>query len=272
MSSVTNSFSELPAVMDQERVADEIRNDRAIARPGLDRFAVRLACCFSTLASNLSIDVRAFFQRTSHATPQCRERNSMSLAASASVPSQLLYDNLRCHALFLRIVRARPTAANDRRFDGFRFLRVLPPLASTPVGLHGCRPPAVRPSPPPIGWLTGFIDVPRLCGLRAHPAFAARLAEADVHVVRIANHADRRPALRTDAAHFARRQRDLGPCAFTGRQRRAGPGAAAQSGRRGPAAFPDCARSCPAVSCRSGMQLPTRGSAFFAADDLDRRP
>ena len=48
--------------------------------------------------------------------------------------------------------------------DGLRFLRVLPPLASTPVGLHGCRPPAVRPSPPPIGWLTGFIDVPRLCG------------------------------------------------------------------------------------------------------------
>src|SRR5438309_3262260 len=51
-------------------------------------------------------------------------------------------------------------------FDGFRFLRVLPPLARTPVGLHGCLPPEVRPSPPPIGWLTGFIDVPRLCGLR----------------------------------------------------------------------------------------------------------
>src|SRR5437868_11467430 len=51
-------------------------------------------------------------------------------------------------------------------FDGLRRLRVLPPLANTPVGLHGCRPPAVRPSPPPIGWLTGFMDVPRLCGLR----------------------------------------------------------------------------------------------------------
>src|SRR6516225_2807652 len=51
-------------------------------------------------------------------------------------------------------------------FDGFRFLRVLPPLASTPVGLHGCRPPLLRPSPPPIGWLTGFCEVPRLCGLR----------------------------------------------------------------------------------------------------------
>src|SRR5260370_36633114 len=51
-------------------------------------------------------------------------------------------------------------------FDGFLFFRVLPPLARTPVGLQGCRPPEVRPSPPPMGWLTGFIDVPRLCGLR----------------------------------------------------------------------------------------------------------
>src|SRR3954447_3472076 len=60
-------------------------------------------------------------------------------------------------------------------FDGFFFLRVLPPFARTPVGLQGCRPPAVRPSPPPIGWLTGFMDVPRLCGLRPihrlRPAF-----------------------------------------------------------------------------------------------------
>jgi hypothetical protein len=51
-------------------------------------------------------------------------------------------------------------------FDGLRFFRVLPPFASTPVGLHGSRPPEVRPSPPPIGWLTGFMDVPRLWGRR----------------------------------------------------------------------------------------------------------
>src|SRR5437763_15467331 len=50
--------------------------------------------------------------------------------------------------------------------DGLRLLRVLPPLASTPVGEQGLRPPEVRPSPPPIGWLTGFIDTPRLCGRR----------------------------------------------------------------------------------------------------------
>src|SRR3954468_15434428 len=51
-------------------------------------------------------------------------------------------------------------------FDGFRRGRVLPPLAGTPVGEHGCRPPEVRPSPPPIGWSTGFIATPRTCGLR----------------------------------------------------------------------------------------------------------
>src|SRR5207237_9922522 len=64
--------------------------------------------------------------------------------------------------------------------DGLRFLRVLPPLASTPVGLHGCRPPDVRPSPPPIGWLTGFIDTPRLCGLRPSHRFRPALPRLTV--------------------------------------------------------------------------------------------
>src|SRR5262249_20163667 len=49
---------------------------------------------------------------------------------------------------------------------GLRLCRVLPPLAKTPVGLHGCRPPLLLPSPPPRGWLTGFIVVPRFCGRR----------------------------------------------------------------------------------------------------------
>src|SRR5271170_182491 len=60
-------------------------------------------------------------------------------------------------------------------FDGFRFFRVLPPFDKTPVGLHGCRPPAVRPSPPPIGCDTGFIEVPRLCGLRPIQRFRPAL-------------------------------------------------------------------------------------------------
>src|SRR4051812_19480435 len=49
---------------------------------------------------------------------------------------------------------------------GLRFLRVFPPLAGTPVGETGLRPPLLRPSPPPRGWSVGFIEVPRLCGLR----------------------------------------------------------------------------------------------------------
>src|SRR6185503_6242151 len=51
-----------------------------------------------------------------------------------------------------------------KRLEGLRGLRVLPPFASTPVADTGCRPPDVRPSPPPCGWSTGFMETPRLCG------------------------------------------------------------------------------------------------------------
>src|SRR5689334_15882173 len=44
--------------------------------------------------------------------------------------------------------------------------RVLAPLVGLPQGVTGCRPPEVRPSPPPCGWSTGFITTPRLCGRR----------------------------------------------------------------------------------------------------------
>src|SRR3989442_13356375 len=42
--------------------------------------------------------------------------------------------------------------------------RVLYPLAGCPHGEHGCRPPDDLPSPPPIGWSTGFLATPRTCG------------------------------------------------------------------------------------------------------------
>src|SRR5262245_62821540 len=44
--------------------------------------------------------------------------------------------------------------------------RVLRPLVIFPHGEHGCRPPDDFPSPPPIGWSTGFIATPRTDGLR----------------------------------------------------------------------------------------------------------
>src|SRR5262245_50513792 len=62
-----------------------------------------------------------------------------------------------------RVVRRRRRIA---LLDGLRRLRVLPPLASLPVGLHGWRPPDERPSPPPIGCDTGFWATPRTCGRR----------------------------------------------------------------------------------------------------------
>ena len=70
-------------------------------------------------------------------------------------------------------------SAKIAEFDGLRRRRVLPPLASLPVGEHGCRPPEVRPSPPPIGWSTGFIATPRTCGRRPsqrlRPALPSRM-------------------------------------------------------------------------------------------------
>src|SRR5207253_5925703 len=38
------------------------------------------------------------------------------------------------------------------------------PLAGVPHGLTGCPPPEVLPSPPPIGWSTGFIATPLTLG------------------------------------------------------------------------------------------------------------
>src|SRR2546423_488628 len=51
-----------------------------------------------------------------------------------------------------------------KSFDRDLGLRVLPPFERTPPGPTGCRPPARRPSPPPMGWSTGFRHEPRLYG------------------------------------------------------------------------------------------------------------
>ena len=45
-------------------------------------------------------------------------------------------------------------------------LRVRMPLVYQPQGEHEGRPPEPLPSPPPIGWSTGFIATPRTLGLR----------------------------------------------------------------------------------------------------------
>src|SRR3990167_8466804 len=57
--------------------------------------------------------------------------------------------------------------------DCFVFL-VLNPFAIIPHGEHGCLPPEDFPSPPPIGWSTGFIATPLTLGMRpSHLALPA---------------------------------------------------------------------------------------------------
>src|SRR6266852_1392146 len=56
----------LAAVMHQEGLADEFRNDRAIARPGFERFATAAALLAIHFGQQALIDVRSFFQRTTH--------------------------------------------------------------------------------------------------------------------------------------------------------------------------------------------------------------
>src|ERR1700751_163037 len=48
--------------------------------------------------------------------------------------------------------------------DCLPFLRVRCPSVGPPHGVPGWRPGVVEPSPPPCGWSTGFIAVPRVCG------------------------------------------------------------------------------------------------------------
>src|SRR5690554_7201696 len=51
---------------------------------------------------------------------------------------------------------------------------VLSPLANKPLRERGC-PPEALPSPPPIGWSTGFIETPLTLGLLPNQRFLPAL-------------------------------------------------------------------------------------------------
>src|SRR5262249_45871090 len=57
---------ERPAVVDEEGVADELGDDRTVARPRLDRFAGTAPLLPLDLGIQAFVNVRAFFQRTTH--------------------------------------------------------------------------------------------------------------------------------------------------------------------------------------------------------------
>src|SRR5262245_37264446 len=55
-------LDEDPPVVDQEGVADEVRHDGTVARPGLDRLLVSAALLALDLGQQALIDVRPFLQ------------------------------------------------------------------------------------------------------------------------------------------------------------------------------------------------------------------
>src|SRR5205807_3910210 len=122
----------------------------------------------------------------------------------------------------------RPTTADDRRV---RRLALLPRLAA--LGQHArraARVPAAGGAPLAAAHRVADRVHRRAAVVRlaAHVALAAGLAEADVHVLGVADDADGGPALGADAAHLTGRQRDLRPFAFASGDRRARAGAAAE--------------------------------------------
>jgi cell division protein FtsW (lipid II flippase) len=94
------------------------------ARPGLDRTLLTAVVHLDHLLHEVLVDERAFFDRP-------------------------------CHYFFLRWTM--------NLLDVFFLCRVRKPLASWPQGDFAW-PPLARPSPPPMGWSTGFCTTPRTWG------------------------------------------------------------------------------------------------------------
>src|SRR5262245_41714767 len=114
----------------------------------------------------------------------------------------------------LGVMRTRMPAANNRGIRG------LPLLASLPAfGQHAGWTARV-----PAAFTATFAATKRVANrilrrsaivrLAALPPAAAGFAQADVHVIRIANGANRGPASRGHAANFTARKTDLRPVGF----------------------------------------------------------
>src|SRR5207248_5690823 len=83
---------ELPAVVDEEGMADELGDDRAVARPRLDRLPGTAPLLPVDLGEQAFVDVRAFFQRTTHVPGPLQEKELLYVRqlAAASSPNPLL--------------------------------------------------------------------------------------------------------------------------------------------------------------------------------------
>src|SRR5258705_12513652 len=125
----------LLAVVDAEHQADELRQDGRAPAPDPDHLVAAGRARGLRLLEQIAVDERALPDRTRH-------------------DAVLVYFFFRAWRLEMMNLVVD------------LFFRVFLPLVGKPHGVTGCRPPEVRPSPPPWGWSIGFIVTPRLCGMR----------------------------------------------------------------------------------------------------------
>ena len=109
-------------IVNRKRMTDKIRHNHGPSRPCLDRSLPPGPVERLHLLRQVIIDERSFLNGSTH------------------------YFFLRCNMNFV---------------EAFLLFLVRCPLASLPQGDIGCPPPLLRPSPPPIGWSTGFMTTPR---------------------------------------------------------------------------------------------------------------
>src|SRR5215831_2855684 len=122
----------LLAVVDAEGQPDELRQDGRTPAPDLDHLVTARRARGLRLLEQIAVDERTLPNRTHHD----RVLAYFCLRAWRLATTNLLVDLLR---------------------------RVFLPFGGEPQGEVHCLPPLVRP---PCGWSTGFIEMPRLCGMR----------------------------------------------------------------------------------------------------------
>src|SRR5205823_613523 len=114
-------LDELPAVVDEEGLADELGHHGAVARPGLERLAVAAALLLLDPRHQALVHVGAFFQRPAHSLfPSPRSTEGLFYKPARFRPGNF--------ALFFRVVRSRLAAADDRRVGRLAFLTGLTAL------------------------------------------------------------------------------------------------------------------------------------------------
>src|SRR5918993_2773903 len=181
----------LPAVVDGNRVADEVREDHGRARPGLDDLPLVPLVHVLHPDEKPGLDERSLLDRSRHAlTP---------------------------------LLRLAMPAAHDQATGRLAAPRPVPHRGLAPGRLRGHARGGLALAAT-VGMVPrGHRDAPDLRTL-PHVARAPGLAEALVLVIQVADLADGRHAAQRDAPHLARRQPDGGVVALLGEElgRRAG--------------------------------------------------